>query len=620
MTSSHKANAISLTITQFPQNLLIPNIDNAVSLEVLNNLDKKADFKFEFKGENIDLEVIPQEFNNNIKLNAKETRKIQLKLTPKVDGYGKLIINVYWLKIIEYTEKVQKIRTTISHSIIKKILAKIQILNSKTIDNFDHNEFMVESSKNGIKKIEKELELLQERYTQQLNTNQKNGSVTNNQIDALYKDLAKSYLAVGDVYKALENALKLSNQETQTQFYYDLIRVYAFKNLEQSLQIIKNLNDEKRRNRVLAEIAFDFVDINSEQISKILSLINDPSVRDQAIVDVVSKCYTNQIEFALKLSHMINEELLKIKVLFNLTKELNKLKRNDQILQIVKTIDQMIKNSTQLNITESQFKNPAYSFFKDAVCIIAELDSPETADMIIKSSGDKETQDRLAKDLFDLIYEMVDEVKTRVEPTVLQSQFYTLNTCVSQLSNELQQFALLGGNTSSNALMKQFDFRVLFLSLFSLNFSIFPFLDRVYNDFLHNSKNSIAYYVYPSINNLDQEELAVIQRTLKQFFPVNNLKNDLVIFNLDFIPYLGKPTVIFASNSRSLAIIKSKVEKKLGAEVTVLIDEGIFKGGTSLEPIKNTLGAMGADIINLVLSYEFLNDYNLFKIFIESLF
>ena len=245
MTGSNKTNAISLTITQFPQNLLIPNIDNAVSLEVINNLDKQADFKFEFKGENIDIEVIPQEFNDNIKLNAKETRKIELKLTPKVDGYGKLIINVYWLKIIEYTEKVQKIRTTISHSVIKKILAKIEILDSKTIVSFNHNEFMVESSKNGIKKTEKELELLQERYTQQLNANQKNGSVTINQIDALYKDLAKSYLTIGDIYKALENALKLSNQEAQTQFYYDLIRVFAFKNLEQSLQIIKNLNDEK---------------------------------------------------------------------------------------------------------------------------------------------------------------------------------------------------------------------------------------------------------------------------------------------------------------------------------------------------------------------------------------
>jgi uncharacterized protein YerC len=620
MTGSNKANAISLTITQFPQNLLIPNIDNTVSLEVINNLDKQADYKFEFKGENINIVVLPQEFNDNIKLNANETRKIELKLTPKVDGYGKLIINVYWLKIIKYTEKVQKIRTTISHSILKKILAKNEILNSKTVASFNHNEFMMEPSKNGIKKAEKELELLQERYNQQRNANQKNGSITVNQIDALYKDLAKSYLAIGDVYKALENALKLSNQEAQTQFYYDLIRVYAFKNLEQGLQIIKNLNDEKKRNLVLSEIALDYVDINSEQILKVLSLINDPSIRDQAIVNVVSKCYTNQMEFALKLSDMINEELSKIKVLFNLIKELSKLKRNDQILQIVKTIHQMIKNSTQINIAENQFKNPTYSFFKDVVCIIAELDSPETADMIIKSSGDKETQDGLTKDLFDLIYEMVDEVKTRVEPKVLQSQFYTLNTCVSQLSNELQQFSLLGGNTSSNALMKQFDFRVLFLSLFSLNFSIFPFLDRVYNDLLHNSKKSIGYYVYPSINNLDQEELAVIQRTLKQFFPVNNLKKDLVIFNLDFIPYLGKPTVIFASSSRTLAIIKSKVEKKLGEQATVLIDEGIFKGGASLEPITNTLGAMGADIVNLVLSYEFLNDYNLFKIFIESLF
>jgi hypothetical protein len=301
-------------------------------------------------------------------------------------------------------------------------------------------------------------------------------------------------------------------------------------------------------------------------------------------------------------------------------KQLNKLKHNDQILQIVKIIDQIIKNSTQISIAENQFNNPVYSFFKDAICIIAELDCPETADKAIKSSGNQETQDRLAKDLFDIIYEMVDEVKTRIEPTVIQSQFYTLNTCVSQLSSELQQFALLGGNTSSNALMKQFDFKVLFLSLFSLNFSIFPFLDRVYNDLLNNSKKSIAYYIYPSIDNLNQEELAVIERTLRQFFPVNNLRKDLVIFNLDFIPYLGNPTVIFASNSRTLALIKSNVEKKLGDKATILIDEGIFKGGASLEPIQNTIGSMGVDIVNLVLSYEFLNDYNLFKIFIESLF
>jgi hypothetical protein len=214
---------------------------------------------------------------------------------------------------------------------------------------------------------------------------------------------------------------------------------------------------------------------------------------------------------------------------------------------------------------------------------------------------------------------MIDEKRTRIEPTVIQSQFYTLNTYISQLSNELQQFALLGGNTSSNALMKQFDFNVLFLSLFSLNFSIFPFLDRAYNDLQQTHKNSIAYYIYPSINNLDQEELTVIQRTLKQFFPVSNLKTDLRIFNLDFIPYLGKPTVIFASNSRILAQIRTKVENKIGEKATILVDEGVFQGGASLEPIKNTIGAMGADIINLVLSYEFLNDYNLFKMFIESL-
>ena len=620
MTSSNNHNAISLTISQFPQNLIIPNIDNIISLEVVNNTGKEADFKFEFKGENIDIQVIPEEFNENIKLKANDPKKVDLKLTPKADGYGKLIINIYWLKVIEYIEKVQTIRTTISRNKIDKILSKVQVLNSKTIDTFSRKEFIVETNKNEIKKTEKELETLLENYNQQQASLQQNGLININQIDALYKNLAKSYLAVGDIYKALEKSLKLSNQEEQIQFYYDLIRVYAFTNLRQTIEIIKNLTDQNRRDRVLAEIAIDYIDINPQEISKIISLIKRPSLRDQAIIDIVSKCYTNQFDLALTLSHMITEELLKIKVLFNLIKELNKSKHNDQILQIINTIDQIIKNSTQLSITENQFNNQAYSFFKDTVCFIAELDCPETADKAIKSIQNKETQDRLSEDLFDLIYEMVDEKRTKIEPTVIQSQYYTLNTYVSQLSNELQQFALLGGNASSNALMREFDFNILFLSLFSLNFSIFPFLDRAYNDLQRKSKKSIAYYIYPSINNHDQEELSIIQRTLKQFFPVSNLKKGLVIFNLDFIPYLGKPTVIFASNSLTLKEIRSKVEKQLGEKATILVDNGIFQGGTSLEPIRNTLGIMGADIVNLVLSYEFLNDYELFTMFVESLF
>ncbi|MEJ2296149.1 MAG: hypothetical protein P8Y23_15455, partial [Candidatus Lokiarchaeota archaeon] len=511
MRSSIQSNAISLKISQFPQNLLIPNVDNIVSLEVVNNLDKEADFKFEFKGENIDVIVNPEEVNGNIKLESKETKKIELKLIPKIDGYGKLIINIYWLKITEYIEKVQRIRTSAPRSRIEKILAKAQILNSKTIDTFSHKDFTIESTKNGIKKSEKELESLLERYHHPENGSQ----VKITQIDLLYKNLAKSYLSIDNIHKALEYALNLSKQEEQLEFYYNLIRTYAFKYLEQSLQIIKDLHDQKKRNMVLAEIALDYVQINPEVISKIISLMNDPSVRDQAIIDVISLCYTNQFDLALNLSQMITDDLLKIKVLFNLMKELNKTERPDQILQISNSIVHIVQNSSQMNISENKFSNPAYTFFKDMICIIAEIDSPEVADDIIKNSKEKETQERLTKDLFEIIYEMVDEVKTKIEPTPIHSQFYLLNTCVSQLSNELQQFALLGGNVSFNVLINQFNFNFLFLSLFSLNFSIFPFIDRIYNDLQHTTKKSIAYYIYPSINNFDLEELSVLQRTLK---------------------------------------------------------------------------------------------------------
>ncbi len=164
MSSSDPNKAINLTVTKFPQNLLIPNGDNQVSLQVMNASNKIETLKFSFEGENLEIAYEPKEFKNEIKFEPGESRKIDLKLTPTADGYGKLTINAYWMKLIQYTVKVQKIRDVISSSNIKKILGSIQALSTNSGDKFKAKAFFVNTQKNDLKKLEKEIKSMRADY------------------------------------------------------------------------------------------------------------------------------------------------------------------------------------------------------------------------------------------------------------------------------------------------------------------------------------------------------------------------------------------------------------------------------------------------------------------------
>jgi len=204
-----------------------------------------------------------------------------------------------------------------------------------------------------------------------------------------------------------------------------------------------------------------------------------------------------------------------------------------------------------------------------------------------------------------------------MEPTIIFSQYYTLNVLTSKLSKEIKDFSFVGGNVSNNVLMNDYNFNTAFVSLFSLDFSIFPFIDRVYTDLKNTSHKSFAFYLYPSISNHNEEELQIMQSTLSQFFPINKLKGPVTMFNLDFIPYLGKPTIIISTQNSQL--ITSKIHDKLADRVKLIVDNDLFEGGKAKEFLNRVFSSNNITVINLILSYEFINDYNILKAFIEAL-
>jgi len=614
-------------VKKFPQNLLLPDVENPISLEIINQSNKDEHFKFVFEGENLEIDVKPSEFKEEVKFAPSEAKTINLMLTPARDGFGKLTINAYWMKLVEYVEKAQHIRKTISTSKINSILKNKQFLQAIESDIFNINDYISPSNKNNTKNVENQLkELIKIAVEQQPNDSSSssgllkpNAQVVRGKIDDKLKMLAKSYISNGEFVKALETALKISVEKERIELHDALIRANTSRNLDESLKIIENLKDLKKKNQIIKNIAFDHINVNPDEIPKILSLIEETTVREKILLDILYSALKKETSIALKLVEQIEDEVLKIKVLFNIIKKIHEEKKDDLILAILKQIDQIILNSDKITLSERKYNNPAYEYFKETICLLAELDCPETADKLIGDISSIGLREKIAKELFNELYEMVEEKKSKVEPISQFSQFYVLNTYTSKISNEIETFSLVGGNVSNNALAGNFNFKIALISLFSYDFSIFPLIDRVYSELAYNSDKSIAYYIYPSISDHDEEEVRIIQHTLKRFVQPERITNQVRIFNLDFIPYLGKPTVILSSISEDLNAIKSKIISNLKDTVNVIIDDDLFKGGKTVDTLTSIFYGNHFKIVNLVLSYEFINDYNIFKNLIQSL-
>jgi hypothetical protein len=618
MSNADPNHVISISVTKFPQHLLVPDVDNSVSFQVINQSTKEEHFKFVFEGENIEIEVNPIEFSDEVLFKSGETKNIDLQLKPTINGFGKLTVNAYWMKLVEITVKVQQIRDKISSSRIRQILKDKQFLHAVKSDSFNPKDFIISSDKNGIKKIENQIKDATTGSAEPQNNDQ-SPNVSRAEVESNLKILAKSYLSNGEFYKALESSLKLTNESEKIELYYNLIRANATLNLESSLQVVEKLNDQNKKNQIAKCIALDYVIIDPDKVSKIISFINEDSLKETAIFDVIFKSLEKETGLALKFTELIKDETVKIKVLFNIIKKLHETNNNSQILTIIKQIDEIILESGKINVSDQNYRNPAYEYFKETICILAELDCPEAADKVIGELSSVELKKTVAKELFNEIYKMVDQKQSKVEPIGEFSQFFLLNTYASQITREVKEFSLIGGNASNNILSGNFNFTIALISLFNFDFSIFPIIDRVYSELNYNSKNSISYYIFPSNSNHNQGELKIIQTTLKKFFQPESIKNRVTVFNLDFIPYLGKPTIILSSMTDEVNRIQSKIVKALGDHVDVLIDDDLFKGGKTVESLSNIFYGSNFNIVNLVLSYEFINDYDIFKTFVQSL-
>ena len=128
-----------------------------------------------------------------------------------------------------------------------------------------------------------------------------------------------------------------------------------------------------------------------------------------------------------------------------------------QIASDFKIQETVLKKQADITgVLESDKYEIMYDYVRDSLHAIAENENPATALTIIERINIPEFKEKINKDLFDIIYEVVDEIRTKVESDLVFSQYFLLNTYISNINNEIRSFSSVGGNVSNNILSGDF--------------------------------------------------------------------------------------------------------------------------------------------------------------------
>ncbi|MFX1396529.1 MAG: hypothetical protein ACFFAS_05735 [Promethearchaeota archaeon] len=587
--------ALKLTVKNYPSQILVPTTENILNFQAINCIKESKKFFFEFQGQNINIEI-PMEYQSVVNFNSGEIKDFNIKLVPIIDGQGKLVVNVSLIKEVKKKLKVQTIRSSVPKNKLKEHFRKYKILLKDIQDDFNINDFLLTINENDLR----------------LKEGQAINKVPGLEKDQDLKFLARGYLSNRNIQKALEYALQISNEDEKYHYYYDLIRAHASLDLRAAFQIINNLKDEEKKNFLIQSIAFEISKYAQDKIEEKVLLIDNPIQKQEFLVMIIGRLIKTNPPMAFELSHLIRNELLIAKIFINLAKRFRHLNNIPESVRTLNQILNIFQNSPKINLNNTIPQVQVYDFIKDILQLIAEIDCPNSAYTIINGFKNEMLKIKILEDLGNILLEVKEEMKVVQESHFISSQYFLFNTLVSQLSEELTEFSLIGGNVSYNLLMRDYSFSAVFFSLSRFPFSIFPTLEHLYSDM----GNQIAFYVFPSTGNHRNNELKIINNNIKRFVNPVNVIPQTKLYNLDFIPYLGKPTAILSEGND---IIKKKIEKQVGSSAIVIRDNSFFNGGTSSDNLNKIFSGRATSVVNIVLSYEFINDYGLLKSLMQAL-
>ncbi|MBD3195750.1 MAG: hypothetical protein GF317_11880 [Candidatus Lokiarchaeota archaeon] len=613
MSNTDSQNIISFRFIQFPQHLIVKNVENTVSMEMVSESTTAECFRLFLKGENLEIKFLDG-FKDEFELNSSQKKTVKANLIPTRDGFGKLTIELFWLKKIEYTAEVQKVREKLPEGILSRLFSEYEVESKEEQTSFNYKKYFNELSKSGLKGLEKRIEEIEELLESNESEVSKNASKGDLllELDESIKNLAYAYLSRGGLKKAIEILQTLKDNDDKKTAINNLIRAFAYEDLE---AIISFMDDNKlnfeANDSLRGLIAIDQAESNPELSYNIITKIENEKHRKKILKSYLNVISKSHPQICLKYVNQLDNLKNIIQIMVNITKShLSKEEEGDAL----KVGNKMVQ------ICRKNLNKESIKILRDSLILLAEVDSPSKSDEEIEKIENQEFKAKIETDLLNILYKTVEETRTKIEPTSVVSQYFHLNSYSSNSGDNIRNFALYNGNVSSNLLMDENNYTSVFISPFGFNFTIFPIIDRMYSEFRFSNNQLMGYYIFPSKDLTDDKEQKILTQTLSTFIKskIHSLKEIPIIYNLDFIQYLGKPTVIFGTIPQNIEWLRNKLSS-LNNQINIIYNKDIFYKGKIFNDMKEILQISDTQIINLVLSYEFLNDYESFKKFIETL-
>ncbi len=318
-------------------------------------------------------------------------------------------------------------------------------------------------------------------------------------------------------------------------------------------------------------------------------------------------------EIALKIKENIDKS---IDLITDLDKISEQVPLYYEIIKILYQKDKKKCLSVIHTLIEKAIKAGLTEGIKFSIILIGSIAGPKKAVETIKNIPEN-LKKGINDELDSYLWEKIEEQKTKIETTVISSIYYNFNS-VKDPDQNIEYVVKKGGNISENLLSSNFTSFVGILCLFRFDFSIFHAIEASYSEILNEKGNSFYYLIAPQ-DNIKDSNFIELKSLLNKILVKNakKIESKTYIFNLDFIPYLSKPTIIIEDSEENLAI-KSIVERSFGNEISFIIDSGLFKGGEMNRILRETLPENKFKILNLVMTYDFLNDYNMLKKFLNE--
>ncbi len=668
----------SIQFINYPQTLLKGSNSYTFQFNITNHRTSPETYEIDFSSDDFKLSN-HESFKAGIELGNAETKQITLNAQPKKDGLSRLNVKSLWQKKVQYTEMVWKVRNQVEKDLIDNILSQSNVIPSD-LDNYrsqlpqkiDTGDVPQISKEEAKKKVEELNTLSQkaqsgngqnisspseiqeqgfgekrpgqedslgddggslnegtanevgpnersanERSANEVGPSEGSANVKNVQKPALtdaQKDGKLLEIARGVFMEDSEYGFKvlsqIKNEETRNTWLEHMIPTGILLDYQSTLSVVMDMDDEKK-NKYFEMLAYATGPVNPNDAIMIALNLEDVEKRDQIIKDILFKALDTNPDIAFNAIYQINNEKFQRKVLFELIKRTSAIDKEKAINSLKSLIDNILSGANQ-------------EFIKNCMIFLAHLTSPQSVYDLIEKFDD--SQKKIIQDqLKEHLKVQVEETRTKIVPEVVTNTFFQIPTIVNDITKSIEDLIEKGGMISPNLLANSHQTDILIVAPFKYNFPVGMSFFQSYLQILQERQKIFSYIVYPSedlTNQVEKDHLfRIITDLIRKNSNVLRIPTKVILF--DLIPYLSKPTVLLGNgkedNTEGIQQLERSLDGVLQDHANIKINNTSFIRGQLLNEIKSKLSNKKFQIQNIILTYNFLNQFPLLKAFFNGL-